>query len=119
MEGIQVIELPIRHDARGNLSFLEPEKHVPFRFEELRWIYNISNRDEGKGMKSSASDEFVVPLSGSLEIVTGHSENVKTVSLNRAHLGLLIPAHTPFMMQNFATNTCLLVISSESRRITA
>ena len=36
----RIIELPKFLDVRGNLSFVEELKHVPFKIERSYWIYD-------------------------------------------------------------------------------
>ena len=38
---VQLINLPKILDERGNLSFFESEKHIPFVINRAYWIYDV------------------------------------------------------------------------------
>ena len=40
----RLIDLPKIHDPRGNLTFIESGKHVPFEIERAFWIYDVPGR---------------------------------------------------------------------------
>ena len=37
----QIVQLPKIEDPRGNLTFIEEERHIPFRIERVYWIYDV------------------------------------------------------------------------------
>ena len=39
---VRIIELPKISDPRGNLSFLEGNKHIPFEIKRAYWIYDVA-----------------------------------------------------------------------------
>ena len=41
MKKIEKIKLPIVNDPRGNLTFIESQKHIPFNIERVFWIYDV------------------------------------------------------------------------------
>ncbi|NCP46420.1 MAG: WxcM-like domain-containing protein, partial [Flavobacteriales bacterium] len=59
-------------------------------------------------------NEFIVVLSGSLDVIVYDGKNEKKFSLNRSYYGLFIPKGFWRYMENFATNTLALVVSSTS-----
>ena len=36
-----IIQLPKFLDPRGNLSFIEEEKNIPFKIKRTYWIYDV------------------------------------------------------------------------------
>ena len=116
MNGIQnckIIELPKIHDPRGNLSFIEGEKHFPFEIKSAYWIYDVRNGKIPGGHASKQQNEMIVALSGSLDVVVDDGINQKIYSLNRSYYGLYIPSGIWRQMENFSTNSLILVLSSE------
>ena len=59
-------------------------------------------------------NEFIVVLSGSLDVAVFNGSEEKKYSLNRSYYGLYIPNGLWRRMENFATNTLALVVSSTS-----
>ena len=114
MEGVKIIELPKILDSRGNLSFLESGNHIPFEIKRTYWIYDVPGGETRGGHAFNEQKELIIVLSGSLDVVVfdGHAE--KKFLLNRSYYGLYIPNGLWRHMENFATNTVALVVSSTS-----
>ena len=114
MEGVELIELPKILDERGNLSFLESENHVPFKIKRTYWIYDVPGGEIRGGHAFKEQQELIVVLSGSLDVVVFDGIEEKKFSLNRSYFGLYVPDGLWRHMENFATNTLALVVSSTS-----
>jgi len=114
MESAQIIDLPKILDPRGNLSFLESENHVPFEIKRTYWIYDVPGGETRGGHAFKMQKEFIIVLSGSLDVIIFDGIKEKKFSLNRSYYGLYIPNNLWRHMENFATNTLALVVSSTS-----
>lgn len=112
MERIKLINLPKFEDLRGNLSFIEEFKHVPFKIERVYWIYDVPGGEIRGGHAFKIQEELIVALSGSFDVVVDDGELKQTFSLNRSYYGLYLPAGLWRQMQNFSTNSLALVLSS-------
>ncbi len=114
MERVKIIQLPKILDPRGNLSFLETGNHVPFEIKRTYWIYDVPGGEIRGGHAFKEQNEFIIVLSGSLDVIVYDGEKEKKFSLNRSYYGLFIPNGLWRYMENFATNTLALVVSSTS-----
>jgi dTDP-4-dehydrorhamnose 3,5-epimerase-like enzyme len=114
MERAQIINLPKILDPRGNLSFLESENHIPFEIKRTYWIYDVPGGEIRGGHAFKEQKELVIVLSGGLDVVVFDGNEEKKFSLNRSYYGLYIPNRLWRHMENFATNTLALVVSSTS-----
>ncbi len=112
MTKVQLIHLPKFEDPRGNLSFIEEEKHIPFKIERTYWIYDVPGGQVRGGHAFKNQLEFIVALSGSFDVVIDDGFNKQTYSLNRSYYGLYIPAGLWRQMENFSTNSLAMVLSS-------
>jgi len=108
----KIIDLPKFEDPRGNLSFIEEFKQVPFKIERTYWIYDVPGGQVRGGHAFREQQELIVALSGSFDIVVDDGKVKKTFSLNRSYHGLYVPAGLWRQMQNFSTNSLALVLSS-------
>lgn len=108
----KIILLPKFEDPRGNLSFIEEFKHIPFKIERAYWIYDVPGGEIRGGHAFKKQQEFIVALSGSFDIVVDDGQNKQSFALNRSYYGLFIPACMWRQMQNFSTNALALVLSS-------
>ncbi|MFN3951081.1 MAG: sugar 3,4-ketoisomerase [Thermaurantimonas sp.] len=108
----QIIPLPKFEDPRGNLSFIEEFKHIPFKIERVYWIYDVPGGQVRGGHAFKQQQELIVALSGSFDVVVDDGKVKQTFSLNRSYYGLYIPNGLWRQMQNFSTNALAMVLSS-------
>ena len=108
----QIVNFPKIVDPRGNLSFFESSNHIPFEIKRTYWIYDVPGGEIRGGHAFIEQQELIVVLSGSLDIIVFDGIEEKKFSLNRSYYGLYIPNGLWRHMENFATNTVALVVSS-------
>ncbi len=109
----EIVNLPRFLDHRGNLSFVEEEAHVPFKVERVFWIYDVPGGEDRGGHAYKNTEEFVVALSGSFDVVLDDGiGNVKTFHMNRSYYGLYVPKMMWRQMTNFSTNSVAMVLAS-------
>lgn len=113
IEDVKIIELPKFTDPRGNLSFIEQNKHIPFEIKRTYWIYDVPGGEERGGHAFKENQEFIVALSGAFDVIVDDGENKKTFTLNRSYYGLFVPAGLWRTMENFSTNSLALEFGSE------
>lgn len=107
-----LINIPKIDDQRGNLSFIEGQKHINFEVKRVYWIYDVPGGQMRGGHAFKEQKEFIVALSGSLDVVVDDgNENVR-YHLNRSYYGLYIPNKLWRYMDNFSTNSVVMVLSS-------
>jgi hypothetical protein len=110
--GPEIIQLPKFDDPRGNLSFIEEERHIPFKINRTYWIYDVPGGQVRGGHAFRTQEEFIVALSGSFEVEIHDGTKSQCFPLNRSYYGLYIPAGLWRQMKNFSTNSLALVLSS-------
>ena len=107
-----IIDLPKILDTRGNLSFVEENKHIPFKIERTYWIYDVPGGEKRGGHAYKNNQEFIIALSGSFDVVLDDGKEKNTFSLNRSYYGLYVPKGMWRQMLNFSTNSLALVLAS-------
>lgn len=112
LEKAKILDLPKILDKRGNLSFIEEFKHIPFKIERSYWIYDVPGGESRGGHAFYNNEEFIVALSGSFSIVLNDGTKKKIFNLNRSYYGLYIPNMIWRELKNFSTNSLALVLSS-------
>ena len=112
VEDCKIIELPRFLDARGNLSFVEQNNHIPFEIKRTYWIYDVPGGEERGGHAFRQNEEFIVALSGAFDVVVDDGRQKKTFSLNRSYYGLYVPNGLWREMKNFSTNSFALEFGS-------
>ena len=108
----RIIDLPKIPDKRGNLSIIEEYKNIPFKIERTFWIYDVPGGESRGGHAYKRSQEFIVALSGSFDVILDDGKEKRTFSLNRSYYGLYVPNGIWRQMENFSTNSLALVLAS-------
>lgn len=107
-----IIQLPKMGDRRGNLSVVEQLNQVPFKIQRAFWIYDVPGDAVRGGHAFRETEEFVVALSGSFDVVLHDSEKERVFHLNRSYYGVYVPNMMWREMRNFSTNSLALVVAS-------
>lgn len=107
-----LIELPRFLDSRGNLSFVEEWKHIPFKIKRTYWLYDVPGGESRGGHAYKENSEFIIALSGSFDIILDDGHIRETYSLNRSYYGLYVPKGIWREMNNFSTNALALILAS-------
>ncbi|UTC76291.1 WxcM-like domain-containing protein [Treponema sp. OMZ 792] len=107
------IELPKVTDDRGNLSFFESERSIPFKIKGVRLLNIYNTDDQYKFTDNKSSSFFFVALSGSFLFKNSNADNfINGIFLQNANKGVYIAKNTDFILSGFAENTVVLIISS-------
>ena len=109
----KLIQLPVIPDERGNLSFIEESHHIPFRIQRTYWLYDVPGGERRAGYALRETDDFVVAMSGSFDVLLRDGTEEKTVQLNRSYCGLYLPRGIWHEFRNFSTNSLALILSSQ------
>lgn len=107
-----IIHFPRIKDPRGNLTFVEQSKHIPFEMSRVYWIYDVPGGKKRGGHAFREQQECIVALSGSFDVLLDDGTAQKIVTLNRAYNGLYIPNMIWRRMQSFSTNAVAYVLAS-------
>jgi dTDP-4-dehydrorhamnose 3,5-epimerase-like enzyme len=112
VDDAKIIDLPKFLDARGNLSFAENFKQIPFEIKRTYWLYDVPGGESRGGHAYKENEEFIIALSGSFDVVLDDGINRKVFSLNRSYYGLYVPKGLWREMENFSTNAFALEFGS-------
>lgn len=107
-----IVNLPKIDDPRGNLTFIEQEKHIPFLIKRVYWIYDVPGGQVRGGHAFREQQEFIVALSGSFDVVVNDGRRERRFHLNRSYYGLYVSNGLWRHLDNFSTNSVALVLSS-------
>jgi len=110
---VSLIQFPKILDPRGNLTFIEQERHIPFRIERVYWIYDVPGGEQRGEHAFRRQQEVIIALSGSFDVLLDDGTAQKVVHLNRANHGLRVPKMIWRRMQNFSTNAVAYVLANQ------
>lgn len=100
-------------DPRGNLSFVESARHVPFEIRRVFYLYDVPSGEKRAGHALRTCQQFIVAMSGSFDIVADNGAERDRFHLSRSDCGLHVPALIWREIENFSTNSVCLVLASE------
>ncbi len=114
VDTVSIIEIPKITDkkGRGNLSVIENDC-VPFDIKRVYYLYDVPSDAYRGGHAHKALYQFLIPLSGSFDVILKDGENTKKVSLNKPNKGLMIVPGIWRELENFSSGAVCLVLASE------
>jgi len=113
IESVKIIQLPKILDQRGNLSFIEGSKHIPFKIKRVYWIYDVPGGQVRGEHAFIKNQEFIIALSGSFDVILFDGFTEERFHLNRSYFGLYVPNMIWRSLDNFSTNSLGYVLASE------
>lgn len=108
---IELIDIPKIEDYRGNISVIEKDI-LPFEIKRVYYLYDIPSNAARGGHAHKEQLEFLIPISGSFDVVLDDTKEKMTVTLNKPYKGLLIKSNVWRELGNFSSGSVCLVISS-------
>jgi hypothetical protein len=109
----QLVDLPVIHDARGNLTFIEGGRHVDFDIARVYYLYDVPGGAERAGHAHKTLHQLLIAMSGSFDVVLDDGRTRERCHLNRSYRGLYLPPMTWREIDNFSSGSVCLVLASE------
>ncbi|MCX6355554.1 MAG: FdtA/QdtA family cupin domain-containing protein [Candidatus Aureabacteria bacterium] len=100
------------NDRRGNLTFIEGGRHVPFDIRRVFFLYDVPGGAKRGGHAHKKLKQVVIAMSGSFDVVLDDGRREKRVHLNRSYLGLYIDSMVWRTMDNFSSGAVCMVLAS-------
>jgi len=113
IDNCQIIELPKISDPRGNLTFVESDRHIPFDIKRVYYLYDVPGGSERGAHGHKKLEQLIIAMSGSFDVVLDDGENQKTIHMNRSYYGLYV---CPMMWRditNISSGAVCMVLASE------
>lgn len=113
IENCRTIELPKIQDQRGNLTFIEQQKHIPFEIKRVYYLYDVPGGSERGGHAHKELQQFLVALSGSFDVLIDDGRQQAKYHLNIPYCGLYLCPMIWRQLINFSSGSVCLVLASE------
>ncbi len=108
----KVIELPKVSDPRGNLTFIEGGRHVPFEIKRVYYLYDVPGGETRGGHAHRNLQQLIIAMSGSFDVILDDGHAKKVFTLNRSYNGLFVPRMIWRELVNFSSGAVLTVLAS-------
>lgn len=112
--GCRVVDLPRITDPRGNLTFVEGGRHVPFDIARVYYLYDVPGGESRGGHAHRGLQQLVIAASGSFDVLVDDGTHRERFFLNRSYHGLLIPQLVWRELDDFSSGGVCLVLASEA-----
>ncbi|MGY1601109.1 sugar 3,4-ketoisomerase [Geodermatophilus sp. SYSU D00815] len=111
--GCRIVELPRITDPRGNLTFVEGSRHVPFEVRRVFYLYDVPGGEARGAHAHRELEQLVIAVSGSFDVVVDDGTDCERFTLNRSYYGLYLPRMIWAHLENFSSGSVSLVLASQ------
>jgi hypothetical protein len=108
----RIIDLPKIADTRGNLSFIEGGKHIPFEIKRVFYLYDVPGGETRAGHALKKTEQFIIAASGSFDLILDDGKERTKIGLNRSWKGVYVPAMVWRELVNFSSAGVCLALAS-------
>ena len=109
----QIVDLPRINDPRGNLTFVEANRHIPFDIRRVYYLYDVPGGAERGGHAHKALHQLIIAMSGSFDIHLNDGHGKKTVHMDRSYYGLYVCPMIWREIDNFSSGAVCMVLASD------
>jgi len=113
LDNCKMIELPKITDPRGNLTFIETGRHLPFKIKRVYYLYDVPGGAKRAGHGHKTLEQLIVAMSGSFDVELDDGRRKKKYHLNRSYYGLYIPPMIWRSIDNFSSGSVCMVLASD------
>ena len=108
----RIVDLPRVTDPRGNLTFIEGSRHVPFAIQRVYYLYDVPGGAERGGHGHKELHQLIIAMSGSFDVIVDDGRERARHHMNRSYYGLYIPPMMWREIDNFSSGSVCLVLAS-------
>jgi hypothetical protein len=112
IEKCKIIDLPKISEPRGNLTFIEASRHIPFTIQRVYYLYDVPGGAERGGHAHKGLHQLIVAMSGSFDVILNDGFEKKRFHLNRSYYGLYVCPMIWRELDNFSSGSVCLVLAS-------
>lgn len=113
LDSCRFIELPIIHDPRGNLTFVEGSRHIPFDIRRVYYLYDVPGGAHRGGHAHRNLHQLIIAMSGSFDVILDDGSRNRRYHLNRSYYGLYVAPMMWREIDNFSSGSVCMVLASD------
>jgi dTDP-4-dehydrorhamnose 3,5-epimerase-like enzyme len=113
LKDCKIIQLPKISDPRGNLTFIEENRHIPYDIKRVFFLYDVPGGENRAGHALKNCYQLLIAASGSFNVTLDDGNERQTFQLNRSYYGLHIPPLIWREIDNFSSGSVCMVLASE------
>lgn len=113
LERCRLINLPVIQDPRGNLTYVEENRHIPFPIKRVYYLYDVPGGAIRGGHAHKALQQFIIAMAGSFDVILSDDKETQRIHLNRSYYGLYIGPLVWRELDNFSSGSVCAVLASD------
>lgn len=110
---VNLIDLPVFGDNRGNLSFIESMRHIPFDIKRVYYLYDVPLGQKRAAHAHKDLQQLFIPIKGSFRLELDDGYTQKSIVLSRPSQALYIPPMIWRDIVDFSVDAVCLVLASD------
>lgn len=110
---VSLLELPLVEDLRGDLTFGEVEKHLPFTPRRVFTIFGVPSREIRGEHAHRTCHQLLMCVSGSVSVMVDDGQQRDMVVLDSPSLALHVPPMVWASQYHYSPDATLVVLASE------
>lgn len=108
----RIIDLPVVSDPRGDLTYIEGTRHIPFEIARVYYLYNVPTDSSRGGHAHRKLKQVLFALSGSFRVTIDDGASRQDHWLRTPKQGLLIENYIWREMDGFSQGAVCMVLAS-------
>lgn len=113
IEECRIIEFPKITDVRGNLTFIEGNRHVPFDIRRVYYLYDVPGGSDRGAHAHRDLEQVIISMAGSFDLLLDDGLQKKKIHLNRSYYGVYLCPMTWRYLDNFSSGAVCMVLASQ------
>jgi len=113
IDDCKIIDLPMIKNPKGNLTFIEAGRQIPFDIRRVYYLYDIPGGEDRGGHAHRALHQLIIAMTGSFDIHLDDGRAKKIVHMNRSYYGLYICPMIWREIDNFSSGAVCMALASE------
>lgn len=113
LKGVEIYNLPKASDIRGDLSFLEYRKNIPFLVKRFFMVYNVPSKEVRGEHAHKKLHQFLICLKGEVSVIVDDGLKSMEIPLTPMGIGIHIPPLIWSIQYKYSKDALLLVMASD------
>ena len=113
LDRCKLMDFPRIEDSRGNLTFIEGTRHIPFEIRRVYYLYDVPGGATRAAHAHKTLHQLLIAMSGSFDVTLDDGHDRRRFHLNRSYFGLYIPPMIWRDIDNFSSGSVCMALASE------
>lgn len=116
VSGVEIYKLQVASDIRGDLSYAEYKKNIPFIIKRFFMVHNVPSKEVRGEHAHKKLEQFLICLNGSLSVIVDDGRRSVEIEMRPFDSGIYIPPMVWSIQYKYSDDAVLLVFASDVYR---